>query len=417
MEKTNLIIVGNGFDIQCKLKSTYGDFLEFKKKESFINFNELFNFIEFDEFERFNTNIRTYSNNQKSTFIRKEISDNLSKILDSRNIKINAWDIIFTFCFSKFNSANDVKWIDIEEYIKQFIHNSELLDSKGVNYLFEYVIDDNIICLKNENLRVFKIATIIKRIFMESSDKIFFIKSKKQLGQSFQSKKVIDFNKFLLLELNRFENEYRIYLFQEQNKVNSKYNFLADQLFEKIIYRDNLNSNFILSFNYTLPYTKTNNNCINIHGYVGESLEDDSNEIIFGFDQSNVIFDKTNYMFTKTYRKLHHRCTLREQNLPARKTVNRIKFFGHSIGEGDYSYFYSIFDYYDIYNNDIEIEFVYCFFKGKEPDEIMFDLQSNIAKLFHSYGDAMYKDGHGKNLIHKLLLEKRLSLRLIEGFD
>lgn len=417
MQKTNLIIIGNGFDRQCKLNSSYNHFFIDRKENVFKSFYSVFNTFKNSDYLDLRENNGYISSRELSDKLKYNFAVNLKNINDSRNSELNIWDFIFTFCFQDYDNENDIKWIDIEEYINKFIMNSETLNKLDSINLYKVYINIDSMIIDLSNLRLFKIISFIKRIYSEESIDKEFLKSKNQLLKAHESKDLIDFNRFLFLELNRFEENFRKYLFLIQEKNFIEYNVLATELYSKIIGKDHVNKNYYMNFNYTLPTAKIANiNGINIHGFVGDSVDDERNEVIFGFDQSNINFDKTNYMFTKTSRKLHHRCSLIEQNLPTKKEVNRIKFFGHSLGEGDYSYFYSIFDYYDIYNNDIEIEFIYCFYKGKEPDEIRFDLQSNIAKLFHSYGDAMYKDGHGKNLIHKLLLEKRLSLRLIDSF-
>ena len=44
------------------------------------------------------------------------------------------------------------------------------------------------------------------------------------------------------------------------------------------------------------------------------------------------------------------------------QTVKTIVFYGHSFAPADYSYFQSIFDYYNIYDNDITLVFYYSIY-------------------------------------------------------
>lgn len=79
-----------------------------------------------------------------------------------------------------------------------------------------------------------------------------------------------------------------------------------------------------------------------------------------------------------------------------------IKFYGHSLNEADYSYFQSIFDFYDLYaNNNVSLVFYYS--EGHEQNDA-------IYRLINSYGKTLANKDQGKNLMHKLLLENRLKI-------
>ncbi|MDR1138815.1 MAG: hypothetical protein LBK70_02950 [Clostridiales bacterium] len=104
-----------------------------------------------------------------------------------------------------------------------------------------------------------------------------------------------------------------------------------------------------------------------------------------------------------------------------------IKVFGHSLNPADYSYFQSIFDYYNIYNSDTRLVFCYnswrnspkithenngmniscntCKYENAEKEMI-----DAVYKLIHTYGTTLSNKDNGKNLLHKLLLERRLSV-------
>lgn len=82
-----------------------------------------------------------------------------------------------------------------------------------------------------------------------------------------------------------------------------------------------------------------------------------------------------------------------------------IKFYGHSLSEADYSYFQSIFDYYDLYENtNVSLTFYYS--EGYEQNDAIYGLISE-------YGKTLTNKEQGKNLIHKLLLENRLKIEKI----
>ena len=83
-----------------------------------------------------------------------------------------------------------------------------------------------------------------------------------------------------------------------------------------------------------------------------------------------------------------------------------IKFYGHSLSSADYSYFQSIFDYYNIYDNNL-VSLIFYYSKGYEQFDAIYDLINN-------YGNTLANKDQGKNLMHKLLLENRLKIVEIE---
>ena len=89
------------------------------------------------------------------------------------------------------------------------------------------------------------------------------------------------------------------------------------------------------------------------------------------------------------------------------KNIKHIKFYGHSLASADCSYFQSIFDFYDIYNSDIDLTFYYSDFDGNQK-HIMINRVVNLIKI---YGKTLNNKDHGKNLLHKLKLENRLLIK------
>ncbi|WP_229132138.1 AbiH family protein [Bifidobacterium mizhiense] len=183
----------------------------------------------------------------------------------------------------------------------------------------------------------------------------------------------------------------------------------------------------VMDFNYTDPTygIKPALTLINIHGNIH------GGEIIFGIDSNSVDTDDSNYSglvkFTKTYRLMALDRDL-ETNLvyphvsgqPGSET-SMIKFFGHSLGDPDYSYFQAIFDEVNLYGSDTRLVFYYNQKrlneneddeKGKNTtsesaQEKMFE---KVNRLITTYGQTLDNKDHGRNLMHKLLLENRLQV-------
>lgn len=95
-----------------------------------------------------------------------------------------------------------------------------------------------------------------------------------------------------------------------------------------------------------------------------------------------------------------------------------IKFYGHSLSEADYSYFQSIFDGINLYEGNTRLIFFYrprrdntAVEGARIPDnDAANEMKDKVTKLLLTYGNTLTNKDHGKNLIHKLILEGRLNV-------
>jgi len=91
-----------------------------------------------------------------------------------------------------------------------------------------------------------------------------------------------------------------------------------------------------------------------------------------------------------------------------------IKFYGHSLGDADYSYFQAIFDEVNLYESNTRLIFYYnksrpnTTLQEKAVQEEMFE---KVNRLITTYGATLDNEDHGRNLLHKLLLEGRLTIK------
>ena len=107
------------------------------------------------------------------------------------------------------------------------------------------------------------------------------------------------------------------------------------------------------------------------------------------------------------------------------KRVDKIIFFGHSLAKADYSYFQSIFDFYNLYGDTLlsdsaftkpfMLQFYFTIFDISRETEISRDAAASVYKLITAYGDTIDNKDRGKNLLHKLLLEGRIKIDFIEN--
>lgn len=179
---------------------------------------------------------------------------------------------------------------------------------------------------------------------------------------------------------------------------------------------DNLNDVFILNFNYTALFDilEVESPCTynNVHGKLCNkncTQGCEGSNVIFGIDDNLIQSQGVSSdlrLFSKTYRKMLNSDKYIMTLPPIDGNEVRIKFYGHSLSEADYSYFQSIFDYYDLYgNSNVSLTFYYS--KGFENYDAVYNLIS-------SYGKSFDNKEKGKNLIHKLLLENRLHIQEVK---
>lgn len=254
--------------------------------------------------------------------------------------------------------------------------------------------------------------------YLSLHDKMTAISSKKNLSL------------FLLNELHRLESAFAEFLRKQawgetldecanaEKRVDTSYETTAKTklhiLLSFALQSDDRRSDTysILSFNYTGPFDISSNKIgqrvayTNIHGICSEG-----EEIIFGIDGKETLVDEITRPFTKTYRLL-------SLGGPKARDVVRsdtqcIKFYGHSLSDADYSYFQAIFDAVHLYSSDVSLVFFYRCFDEKDPLIHRSEMMNKVINLLTAYGATLENKDHGKNLVHKLLLEGRLTVQEI----
>lgn len=365
-----LVIIGNGFDLSCGLKSRYSDF-----------YNErlypLLNAVNFNP------------DHYATDFYRNELT---------------AWDLIVTLLSPFHNPSENINWCDIEEALHSVLENESGDYECSIGANVESPTADGIIW----SLKHFDVSNGSNSLvahFLHFKYPVFN-KSKPC---------VHDLYEVLLIELKELEHAFQKYLRSCQSKCAS-YKTASSSLLNtllKIGCNDRRFDATVLNFNYTRPRLNRSDlnlssvQYVNIHG----KLDD---EIIFGIDGTKILENSDLMPFTKTFR------IFGSQSLGIKEAIARpaspsfldpgteiIKFFGHSLSHADYSYFQSVFDAIDLYSGSTELIFYYRPYKA----DAKLELEKSVVKLLYSYGSTMSNRDHGENLIHKLLLENRLSIQ------
>ena len=227
-----------------------------------------------------------------------------------------------------------------------------------------------------------------------------------------------------LVELNKFEKEFGDYIKEINEKVFTEdVNSFRDNKFidkiHKVFQEDKNKINIVINFNYTTYLKKMDyiSEMTNVHG----TFENP----IFGIDNTEIGNDREFYYLTKTSRVLFNNTIKKEFKLPNNIEISKICFFGHSLAKADYSYFQSIFDYYDIYNSEVKLEFKYYNYikddeelndkeKEERKDEVKSNMHKGVIELMNDYGNTASNKLKGQNLLHKLILENRIKIVEVE---
>lgn len=347
---SELLVLGNGFDVACGLKSNYTDF-----------YND--RYLEIDKV----TEKRIFK--EINEILNKNIEDieDVSLLYDEE-IKVSFWD--FIFCQERLSGKN---WTDVEEVLADKINYfSDLyivFDDPNNDVHISKSHDTDISAIEISDFNPTTTMNMITSEFRKLA-KIFLIFIKVRYSNIKVTSSQADISNILLKELILFEENFQIYLSNEvKNNTNylQKFSVLYNHLtkinigqYEKPVDYEL----YVLSFNYTtfegdnFAFSFVTYN--NVHGQL--SMKDN----IFGIDitrdkhrDSYMIDERFEDEFLKTYRTL---------SLPNRERfynnqVKVIRFYGHSLAQADYVYFKVIFDALDLFNGDIQLLFFYSNYK------------------------------------------------------
>jgi len=389
-----VVILGNGFDLSCGLKSRYSDFFCKRINEELATYlNETFNDFKHnlgnDDFGcRMIFKIGTYKKNKISEdfyICNKKTYDKLQEN------KLTFWDLVFYF-FG--NDSNDLQWQQVEQRMLDFLNTPEDLDEIPSLDVISSALKSNTFIGKN-----------IKTLFCLHL--AFYLSSGRKV---YDQADLID---YLHTELRSFEKSFSEYI---KSVESDEYRKKACSLLLKMSNATSvpkIEDVVVFSFNYTNPFKFFNQelSVVNVHG----TVEDDN--IIFGIDQERIDPNLDIFRFTKTFRQMTETklaAKYDQEILPSIDEVTEIAFYGHSLSSLDYSYFQTIFDYYDLYGSKILLVFYYKVYEGTTKEAIELDLANKISKLLYNYSESIDNEKKGKNLLHKLLLEKRLLIKEIK---
>lgn len=418
-----LIVIGNGFDLQCHMKTRYQDFFNYRfgallqreinkyQKVPFDSRNDffhklanefmlyfsntvgperIFSYVSFDKYdpsseikkEKLQIVAKTKSFMEDySQQLKNQITNNIKDEKKQKEFltKLNAisptnyskWDTIFLLANCFLSEDSIVQWNDVENIIFNVV-SIILLDEKKV------ALND----LK----------------FKTDSAKRYFIFGVKNCFKD--DSKIVAIS--MLNELEKFEENFANYIETIKGENLGDYFKKSFELLNALMHIQKQNILDVLSFNYSLDKSfldtfrkdfdnKYNNkkkllvnSWSNIHGIaaykndaakgwiLSQSIKTVGKDIhlpapIFGIDNHDILNpDKNGNMDFNDPRSIFTKSfRLLDNHVNNIRTntfqddVDVITFFGHSLNQADYSYFESIFDQYDIFHSKVKLEFYY----------------------------------------------------------
>lgn len=379
-----LLIIGNGFDLQCGLPSKFADFFESRRQI----------------LERCQVYVGSRSVYSWASAV--------------GNSGLTVWDVILE------NGVTEY-WFNIEAAIQEWITPSGPNKKSQKIAIIENYIKD--FARNGKSSRV-----------PEDKDGAAFIVAsylfcKYDLSDS-EGLNAAELYRCFEIELHLFEADFASYL---KNAVDDSmhYQDSACSLLDKLLSIERVDPQewhifeSVLSFNYTIPErvsvdSREQFSYVNVHGRLADSSETD---IIMGIDAADCWGSAMAMPFTKTFRLMGIGAPYPDEvlHIPTGgkydTTMDLLKFFGHSLASADYSYFQSIFDSVNLYSGNTRLIFFYHEHDGVNKEVERINTMVRVTELLTTYGKTLDNQDHGKNLVHKLLLEGRLSVQYLDLSD
>lgn len=349
------IVLGNGFDLFCGLKTSYSDFFE-SQKENYHSFKGYVDAFKQDAY------------GSSKYYFRGE-ENHLNKVLEN-----TIWDLVF---YLLSNQRKETKWCDIEMIIKNTFIGKKPISWKMVLELLQN---------KNTMYSKHKYENICAH----------FLKNKYK-AKDFNIGNI--FYDVLLEELILFEHKFGEYIQFEQQ---SKQEYFDNSVNTLIKFTDRIDQ--ILSidtFNYSnissdkrWRFTRINN----INGTIENP--------IFGFFSPEIDPLSNEHRFTKSHRRT---LALFKKDYNNQKDYfENLVVFGHSMNEQDYNYFFPLFDELELADpiKESKLIIAYTIYDLNKKKEIIEELAKRIIKMIYEY--EKHTGSTSVRLYDKLLCQKRI---------
>lgn len=379
------IVVGNGFDLHCGLKSSYGDFFDYFKTK----------------FDNIKSWIDKYSNNFFNNYL---VGASLSDCwVDFEDFDKNSvWDLFFEIITDNSSLQDEARWCDIE---------NEILASLIVPHIDKTKVKNQPVCWRD----VYKIINGEKEI--ESSTFCLVALSaftfRKNNSLLFESEE--GFYEFLLDELRKFEISFGKYLKRQHdyfdrfiNHHNTDYDVKAAETISRFGMAGNVIS--IDSFNFGSFNNRELDSILrNINGTLDMP--------IFGIDSNIFKSDDLRFIFSKTNRRMEIDMII--NNAFVEHDFKNAVVYGHSLNKSDYSYFFPLLDKLEMtdFSSQDKIVFAFSIYDKSRSHLIKSSHRKAVQELFEAYSCFKGFEKEPGRLLDSLTIQGRIVFYEIPSFD
>ena len=365
MSNKSLLIIGNGFDLKCGLKSQYIDFWHYQRNNN-NSFNRFVEYLESNNIDTFN----------------EEKLNQLNDILVVED-GVSFLDYYFTLLDWKTGNLNRNKvWSDIEDMLLYGFTDSR--NSFSFNFDECYSCYDDI---ETENKHPFYKESYPHLIIAKYLYKVF---GGELIGYH-------RFRDYVISELEAFSLCFSKYI-NKQVEDNPNYFEQAQKLITNIT-KAGLNECEIISFNYTEPVNEPN--LANIHGLASKG------RIVLGVTcgegkGKESVHHSWYYRATKEY-KIANVSANGIKVYADYSDITDVYVYGLSLGKQDYDFFDNLFDEFDILMRMYKVTIHFCFstYNGKTKDEVAAETTDRVTELINCYGDNHKTYGLLRSMIQK----------------
>lgn len=352
------LVIGNGFDLYCKLETSYPNFFHVIKKEN----ERIFNAIDDYKNGLIKRN-ENYKHNPDFCNPPRPFYGFGDGVIDTEN---NIWNVLFIILrLSDYPVRNE--WSEIEKIMTSSLKD-DYVSKEGFHDIpsFKYIYDtfDTILDDYHSGKKYDVNNTFILTAFI----------NQKRRTQNFKDKE--EFYSWVLSQLNEFELRFGKYIKKVHDDNQDIFVERSKTLINQLCDPSSLTS--IYTFNYDDYRLKDIcKNLVHING--------DTSNPIFGINSEGVMSDDPSFKFTKVSRQKNLKNEIDEEvrKIPFRYLV----IFGHSLDEADYDYFFSEFDKLKILEhcNSLKIVFAYNVYDKEKKLEINNEYRTDVSKLLKKY--------------------------------
>lgn len=331
-----MLVIGNGFDLEHKLKTSYKDFITFYYR--MVNIREE---IKGEVAKAFFTFDKSKIKNDEKNLHEKDVyyitREDLEKFENSDQEKDkNFW---ISYIYEKQSQAENEKWYDIENHIKEVIESLAYIDNHLKEVREWKEIQQNYLSWKND-LHLHRSFETIKYLVEQLGD----------LKEDINRENLEKLKNRLYEDLEKIMHMLELYL---KILISSK-ELEFKPLFKKIIYENEdikpntkLATDYFISFNYTHTleeiYKIEVEKISYIHGKVALTKEQQGSNIVFGIGKEiKGIEDLNRYdyiQFQKYYQRIVKQTDTQYKewlfHCEYEQEPLAIFIFGHSLDETD----------------------------------------------------------------------------------